>query len=451
MEYQEQEWHISQHANHHHDDHDDHHDQQHNRTSDAQVSPDLLATVLRRLELTPEQPIVERTLEGLQARLKSKDWFIRAAAVREMGKRQAGIPLELLTSALNDEDETVRAAAVHVLGNLERQAPLHYLVEALGDADWHVRETAVFALSKQGERIPREVINTALYDTDFSVREAARLALQWHPTDNDASVTYGRLWEQKSMQSEQKMTSSQQGAGRKTGKLGSEPYETRHDSRNSHTYAGYAANSHIMREQAQGYASEEPAFAESATYEYQHEHEGSPQWQKLTPPRASHKGWWAALVATAIVFFLLGAGVTTVAKGSFVPGSIHISAPSKSDIVGGDRQIYSFEQFLRDPNYNGIAIKPIASGLHLAPDVITQQLQTGSSMIDIAASQGISAEQLHTIELKAFSDLIDAGVKSGHLNAKDAAFWLERLKMEPAQLDNQAAILFSPDAGPVGK
>jgi HEAT repeats len=441
MEYQKQEWHISQDGNHHHDDHDDRRDQQHNLTSDAQVPSDLLATVLRRLELAPEQTSAERTSEDLQARLKSKDWFIRAAAMREMGKRQAEIPLELLTSTLNDGDETVRAAAVHVLGNLERQAPLHHLVEALGDADWHVRETAVFALSKQGERIPREVIQTALYDNDFSVREAARLALQWHPADNGASVTYGRLWEQKTMQSEQKMTSSQEDAGHKTSIPGSEPYEIWHDSRNSHTYTSYVANSHIMREQAQGYASEEPVFTESATYEYQHEHEVSPQWQKLTPRRTSHKGWWAALVVTAIVFFLLGAGATTLVT----PTVIHSSAP-KSEI----KNISAYEQLLRDSRYNGIAIKEIAGGLKLDPGFITQQLRTGTSMIDIAASQGVDAQKLHSVELKAFTDVADYWVQSRLVGQGDLVSWQARLQKDPAFLDNDATILFWPGVIPPG-
>lgn len=451
MEYQEQEWDINQDGNHHQADYEKRHDQQDQRTGDALVSPNLLTSVLRRLELTPEQSAAEKTLEDLQARLKNTDWSIRAAAVREMGKQQAEISLDFLTSALNDEDETVRAAAVHVLGNMGRQAPLHKLVEALRDNDWHVRETAVFALSKQGERIPREVINTALYDSDFSVREAARLALQWYPTDNNASVSYGRLWEQKSMQSEQEMASSQKDVGNKTSKLSSEPYEVRQDSRTSHTYSGYAANSHIVREQAQAYAAEEPMFAESASYEYQHEHEVSPQWQKLTPRRSSNKGWWAALIVTAIVSFLLGVAVTAGTITVAGPVPIHMGSSSKGTITNAEPMKHSsFEQLVRDPKFNGIASKEIASALNLSPDAITQQLQTGTSMIDIAASQGVSVTQLHSIEFKAFNDLADAGLKSGQLNPIDAKLSLQRLQNDPVQLDNEATILFSPDTVPAG-
>jgi hypothetical protein len=350
-------------------------------------------------------------------------------------------------SALTDEDETVRASAVHVLGNMQRRQalPLHRLVEALGDADWHVRETAVFALGKQGERIPQEVIKTALYDKDFSVREAARLVLQWHTTDN--SVTYGKLWEQANMQDKQEQALSQENAGRKT----SASSEVWHDSR---TYNGYAANSHIVRETSQEYATQEhasaePGFAEpveSPTYEYQHEHEASPQWQKVMPRRSSHKGWWTALVATAIVSFLLGVSVTGWFTPHLISGNVF---PTKIEVPKADRSVSSFDQLVRDGRYNEAAFKEIAAGLNMNPDAITQQLKMGKSMIDIAASQHIDAQQLHNIELKAFTDMVDYAVKSGRLDPNEGAAWLNTFQKDPSQLDNQAAILFFPDAVPV--
>jgi hypothetical protein len=194
-----------------------------------------------------------------------------------------------------------------------------------------------------------------------------------------------------------------------------------------------------MREQAQGYAAAEPVFTESATYEYQHEHEVSPQWQKLTPRRTSHKGWWAALVVTAIVFFLLGAGVTAGVTTFVAPMAIHSSAP-KSEI----KNISAYERLLRDSRYNGIAINEIASGLKLDPGFITQQLQTGTSMINIADSQGVDAQKLHSIELKAFTDVADYWVQSRLVGQGDLASWQTRLQKDPAFLDNDATILFWP-------
>ena len=186
MEYNENEWHISQNGN-----------NTRGSRRDTQVPSSLLPTVLHRLGLLPEQALSEIEADELVAKLKSDDWEVRVGAVRALGKLGTGVPVELLASVLDDEDGSVRAAAVYALGQVGKRAPLNRLVGALHDPDWHVRETAVLALGKQGRRIPHEVLTTALHDTDESVREAARLALERNAAEEAAP--YGQLWEQKTM------------------------------------------------------------------------------------------------------------------------------------------------------------------------------------------------------------------------------------------------------------
>src|SRR5262245_61357186 len=93
---------------------------------------------------------------GLIAALGSRDWHVRAAAVRALEKLGEQAPLEPLLAALNDEDGSVRAAAVHALGAFRERVPVEQLVAALDDREWHVRETAALTLGRLGKRAPKE-------------------------------------------------------------------------------------------------------------------------------------------------------------------------------------------------------------------------------------------------------------------------------------------------------
>src|SRR5215467_6894661 len=94
---------------------------------DTEVPSSLLPSVLHRLGLTPEQAFSVLSFDDLVAQLKSDNWHMRAAAVRALGKREPGVPIELLVPALDDEDESVRAAAVHVLGKAAQRGSLDRL------------------------------------------------------------------------------------------------------------------------------------------------------------------------------------------------------------------------------------------------------------------------------------------------------------------------------------
>src|SRR5712691_8626499 len=106
----------------------------------------LLHTVLGRLGLGDKPALQETQVNELVATLVHQDWYVRAAAVRALGRLGEQAPLEPLLAALADEDGSVRAAAAHALGLLGERTPADRLVMALHDSEWHVRETAILAL-----------------------------------------------------------------------------------------------------------------------------------------------------------------------------------------------------------------------------------------------------------------------------------------------------------------
>ena len=391
-------------------------------SGNAQVPSSLLPTVLHRLGLPPEQARSKLSFDDAKVRLTSDDWEVRVAAVRALGKLDMAASIALIMSALDDQDGSVRAAAVHVLGNLGKQAPFDRLVAALHDADWHVRETALLALGKQGQRVPHEVLMTALHDTDGSVREAARLTLQWHSTEEGTSAPYGQLKEQKTMQQngyDIPLSNSEESRS---------PFETVPYDALDGSNEGTVNTERSLSGQVQVYAPQD-----YASYEFGEV--TSSRGEKITPPRRRlQKGWWAVVAITAILFFLLGSGTSMW----LMPTQFQSFPPPPEPV-----KIFPFE----NPNYSSIAQNDIANALHLDPQQITTQLQDGKRMPEIAAAQGVSASQLHNIELKAFSQLFDAAVKSGDIDQRQAKEWMQQLQDNPLLLDKVTAALFLP--GPI--
>ena len=388
----------------------------------AQVPSSLLPTVLHRLGLSPEQAHSELTFDDAKVRLTSDDWEVRVVAVRALGKLDTAASVALIVSALDDQDGSVRAAAVHVLGNLGKQAPFDRLVVALHDADWHVRESAVLALGKQGQRVPHEVLMTALHDPDGSVREATRLALQLRSTEERTSASYGQLREQKTMQHngyDTPLSNSEQSRI---------PFETIPYDALDGSFEGTRNAERSLSGQVQVYAPQE-----YASYEFGEV--TSSRGEKITPPRRGlRKGWWAVVAITAILFFLLGGAMTTWLM------------PVQMQLIGVRPEPVNIFPF-GNPKYSSIAQNDIANALHLDPQQISTQLQDGKRMPEIAAAQGVSASQLHNIELKAFSHLFDAEVKSGDMDQRQANEWIQQLQYNPQLLDKVTATLFLP--GPI--
>jgi hypothetical protein len=456
----------------------------------VQVPPSLLPMVLLRLGLSSDSLSPEISVDTLVELLHSEHWEERLNAVRMLGRLGSGVPVDLLETALDDPDGSVRAAALFALGNGGRHAPLHRLISALHDTDWHVRETAVVALSKQGERIPQEVLQVALHDADSSVREAASLALQRYLSisesdESEHRAAYeGQLWEQQIMQQKE---------GHHNGSTHSSSHEEWRD-----TFVAYKQDtnglSHVLREQQQSYAAQSPRsdeqwqsstshmspepssggqmqmfaplleassgeqasterqrdpIAGSAQHDEYSESASSVQGEKVTSfqrPRRSSKGWWILIAIVALLFFLLGGMVTktSTAPISIPPGISfsHSSQKVAKAFPQGDQGI-PFEKQLLTSQSLSQARQQIADGLHLSPDAITQQLQTGDTMQDIASNQGVDPDQLHNIELKAITSLIGSEVNAGNINQGAANDVLNRLQNNPDMLDNLTEHLFT--------
>ena len=137
--------------------------------------PSLLPTVLQHLGLQDE---VSMPVEHLVQALHAQEWYVRAAAVRRVGKLGPHAPLDLLLIALHDEHVSVRVTAAHALGSVGTRMPVAPLVAALHDDEWQVRETAIFSLGMLGKNAPSEPLLAALQDDDAAVREAAQQMLQ---------------------------------------------------------------------------------------------------------------------------------------------------------------------------------------------------------------------------------------------------------------------------------
>ncbi len=385
----------------------------------TQIPSSLLPAVLHRLGLPREQAHVEPSFDEAKADLKSDDWEVRVAAVRTLEKLDTASSVSLIASALEDQDESVRAAAVHALGNIEKQPTTYWLIVALHDADWHVRETAVLALGKQ--KVPREVFMTALHDTDESVREAATLALQWHAAEDRSSASYGKLWEQKPMQSEKHDTISLNGKDSQE-QLETVPYDGIMVERRD------AESAHNSRDQVQVYAPQE-----YASFEYG---DGMlSRGEKLTPSsRWPKKAWWA-IVAASIFFFLLGSAAT----GLLVPLQVSFTQPASKSVQAVPSQNF---------RYTKIVLVDIASALHLDPQQITAQLQAGKSMTDIASGQGVSSSELQNLELKAFADAYNEAAKAGDISQQQANEGIQQLQDNPQLLDKLTTSLFLTGFGP---
>jgi hypothetical protein len=442
----------------------------------TQVPPSLLPTVLQRLGLSPETSEPEISAKTLVEQLRSTDWEERLKAIRRLEHLESGVPVELLATALQDDDASVRAAALCALRNAGPHVPLHLLVAALHDPDWHVREMAALALGKQGRRIPQAVLQTALHDSDYMVREAATIALQWHATSielENSAAFEGQRWEQYLMQHKE---SHQNGHAANT--LSDEDQNTVSIDYSSDTHRpmrvlyeqqqAYAAQGSTHNQQWQSYTPQEPASGEQMQIyaemdateepsfeghqersrdpqpEHSYEYNGSAatvHGEKLTslPTRSRRStGWWIALVVVvAIVFFMLGGFAST---SSVIPARVNVAAPAISAQQG--KVAFPGDKLIFDDQLASQARQDIASGLNLSPDDITKQLSSGKTLQDIATEQGVNTDQLHKIELNAFTNLINAEVKNGRMDENDAKSMIQRFQDNPETLDKLTQLLF---------
>ncbi len=140
---------------------------------DRNETPSLLPQLLRRLGLEKGQQGIPSQAD-LLADLKHPAWYVRAAAVRALGRLGALAPQADLLVALDDPHLSVRANAVLALSTLGERAPVERLIQVLqSDPEWQVRESAVLALASLGQLAWEESRLTALNDPDGNVREVA--------------------------------------------------------------------------------------------------------------------------------------------------------------------------------------------------------------------------------------------------------------------------------------
>ncbi|HEX6481466.1 MAG TPA: PQQ-binding-like beta-propeller repeat protein [Ktedonobacteraceae bacterium] len=152
-----------------------------NRAETTAAPASLLPTLLNRLEQHRAYLSPHTSRDELIAALNSREWHVRAAAVKALAASEMQAPLGLLASALHDEHPVVRAAAARAWGNLGNFAPLDPLIAALDDPAWQVREVAALTmgdLAEKGQRIPATPLVKTLRDEDATVREAAAMALR---------------------------------------------------------------------------------------------------------------------------------------------------------------------------------------------------------------------------------------------------------------------------------
>jgi len=440
MQNQEHEWQHSQ-------------DEQHtgDEPATSQVPSTLLPDVLYRLGLSTENS--ELPIADLLLKLQSSTWEKRALALHTLGKLEHPIPINLLSSFLKDEDETVRSTTVHLLGMRGKQAPLHWLVEALHDTDWHVREAAVFALAKQGTRVPSEVLMTALHDHDSSVREAAQFVLQRDSATATPSSLHEMLWKETPMQPEKNNSAHLNGKENHT-LAGTIPYEAAPpDSWNGSftEYSNTTPHAHTINEHAQAYAAGQYTPPNDAVYQEsppdEHASVMAQRGEKITSYRVRskpHKGWWAAIVVTAMLFLGLGRLSTMTFMPQFGFGGFN----NPKDVqIGKDTISQKLDPalFAKNPLYQQIMLVDLSNAMHITPQEILDQVKQKDNIQTVATAHNVSPEQLQKIEINAFTSISQSATQAGMITQQEADQEMNQLDADTALCNSVTMNLLVPN------
>ena len=90
----------------------------------------------------------------------------------------------------------------------------------------------------------------------------------------------------------------------------------------------------------------------------------------------------------------------------------------------------------------------IAQGLHLTVDQVTVEVSAGKQIADVAVAQGISTNQLHTLELNAYQTAFDQAVHNGTYTQNQAHVYMENYQQRnPGQLNDNVTALFGGTSG----
>jgi|SRR5579863_2553921 len=80
-------------------------------------------------------------------------------------------------------------------------------------------------------------------------------------------------------------------------------------------------------------------------------------------------------------------------------------------------------------------LSQIAQGLHMTPEQLKAQLQSGKTLSQIATTQNVSATQLQTLETSAVQSALQQAVSNGTLTQKQATAIAKRLQKNPQVLE----------------
>ncbi len=78
----------------------------------------------------------------------------------------------------------------------------------------------------------------------------------------------------------------------------------------------------------------------------------------------------------------------------------------------------------------------IAQGLHMTPDQLSSQLQSGKTLTDVATVQNVSATQLQNIVANSLQSVLQPAVQGGNLTQKQLDRLVKKYQADPALLDH---------------
>lgn len=82
------------------------------------------------------------------------------------------------------------------------------------------------------------------------------------------------------------------------------------------------------------------------------------------------------------------------------------------------------------PYLNTVA-NQVALGLRMTPSQLKAQLQAGKRLSQLAAAQGVSSSQLHTIEIDAVQSAVNQAVHDGNLTQQQATTFMQYVRQHP--------------------
>jgi len=137
-----------------------------------------------------------RNLKGLIKALDyKKDWNVRVAAAKALGKYHDSRAVEPLITALKDDESVwVRVRAAKAFCIIRDRRAIDPLIGALKDKDRPVRETAALALGNIGDSRAVEPLVDALEDEDWGDPAFASEALDLLDWEPDQGVAGAWFW-----------------------------------------------------------------------------------------------------------------------------------------------------------------------------------------------------------------------------------------------------------------